>query len=233
MIYDIILIILVLLSVFIGIKKGAAKTILSLCAILLSVAFAIFIARPLSEYLYSSFVKGSVEKDVNSAITAQAETQEFENPISDKYVSAMDYFGKSDEEQDSTCVQLIADKGSDAAGHIVDMYKPAIVGFISAVIAFILFLIFAFLLNLAAKAISKVFRLPVVNFIDKAAGAVVGFIRGILIITAFAMALKILAPVIPADSFFGSNNVSSSSVFAYVYNGGLSDMIQSFVYNLS
>lgn len=233
MIYDIILITLVVLSVFIGIRKGAAKTLLSLAAILLSVAFALFIARPLSEYIYSSFVRDSVESDVNTAIVEQADKAEFENPISEKYVSAMDYFGESDKKMQSACTQLIADKGSDAAGHIVDMYKPAITGFISTVIALILFFIFGFIFNLAAKAISKVFRLPFINFVDKAAGAVVGFLRGILIIAVLAMALKILAPVIPADSFFGSSNISSSSVFAYVYNGGLSAAIQSFIYNLS
>ncbi len=232
MIYDIILIAIILLSVFIGLRKGAAKTLLSIAAILVSISIALVISRPLSEFLYDAVVKGSIEDDVRYSIALSKENEEgFKNPVSSVYVSAMSYFGQSKEETDTTCNELVSEKGIDAAPAVVDVFRPAIVSVVSVVITLILFLILSLVFGLIAKAISKIFRLPFINFADKLAGALLGLLRGVLTVLVIAFLLKLFAPVISSDSFFSAENISTSSVFSYIYNGGLSATIQSFIYN--
>lgn len=235
MIYDIILASLVLVSVFVGIRKGAAKTILSCAAILLAIIISLGVSKPAADFVFDSFVRNSVEDEVSSAIVTQVNSTaesaaELHSPVDDAYVSAMDYFGES-EKAKNKCTQMISEKGREAASDIVNVYRPVIVGFISLIIAIVLFLILAIVFILLAKLIATVFKLPLVNFVDKTAGAFLGLIRGFVIILMLAMILKLLAPVVPAENFFSGENIGSSAVFSYVYNGGVSKAVQSFMYN--
>jgi len=235
MIYDIILVLLVLVSVFLGIKKGAAKTLLSCAAILLAFVVAVGLSKPVSNFVFDSFLRDSVEEEVSSAIVSSAEDKAkdvFNNPMSEHYVSAMDYFSESEEDIENKCKKMISEQGNKAAAGIVELYKPVIIGFVSMIVSASLFIILAIVFLFIARFISKVFKLPIVNFIDKTAGAFLGLARGVIGVTVAGILLKLLAPVVSSDSFFGSQNVSSSAIFSYIYNGGVSEALQSFIYNL-
>jgi len=238
MIYDVILIAFIALSVFFGIRKGAAKTLLSLIAIILALIIAILLSKPLSDFTFETFFRQSLEKKVSDSITdyeAQLEEKaaEFEAPVSDMYLKAMEYFGSSDENIENKCEELISIDGQKAAPKIVDLFKPVITGFIAVIIAILLFIVLAIVLNFLAKPLSIVFRLPFINLADRAAGGIIGFLRGVSTISTLAFILNLLAPFIPADTFFfGSESVSRSYIFSFIYNGGLSDIIQSFIYNI-
>ena len=238
MIYDIILVVLILLSTFIGIRRGAAKTLLSLAAIALSAILAVAFAKALSGIIFESFVRVPLEKEVSKAIANftfdPSKSGNFENPLSAMFLGGMAYFGISYENMQQTCTELIDTKGSDAAGEIVSLYKPVVTGFISVILTIILFIILVIILTLLAKVVAKAFKLPLVNFANTLAGGVLGLVRGVVTVVALAILLNLLAPVIPSDTFFfGSESVSRSSIFAFIYNGGLTAAVQSFVYSFS
>lgn len=235
MLYDIILIGIVLLSFFFGIKNGAAKTLLSLIAIVLSGVLAVAFAKPLAEIVFESFMRSSLEADVSSAIlNYQNGSGEFNNPLATIFLGAMAYFGSSKEAVDASCDDLISQKGEDAAKAIVDLYKPVVTGVVSVILAIVLFILLFIVLRLVAKLVAKVFRLPLVRFADSLAGGVLGLIRGVFTVVALALLIKLLSPLIGAQvPFLSSDTINKSSVFSYIYNGGLTDTVQGFIYSLS
>ena len=236
MIYDIILIAVILVSVFIGVRNGAAKTIVSLLAVFLATTLAISLSKPLADLVFESFIRGSLESKVATAITQSISDagSGFVNPIGKMFLGAMGYFGNSSGALDKSTQSLIAEKGNEAATAIVDMYKPVFVGFVSLIIAILLFIVLWLIFRFLSRPVLKLIKFSFVKSTDKLLGGVLGFARGVVAIVTLAMLLRLLAPVIPADTFFfGSESVNQSSIFTYIYNGGLIASIQSFVYNFT
>lgn len=236
MIYDIILLTVVFISMIIGIRNGASKTIVSLIAVFLAATLAFALSKPLADVVFENFLRGPIESKVADSITETISNKgsEFINPIGRMFLSGMDYFGNSGQSLQSSVDGMIAEKGQQAATAIVDMYKPVIVGFVSLILAIILFVIFAFIFKYLSKPMLRLFDFSLVKSTDKLLGGVLGIARGAVAIVALAMVLRLLAPVIPADTFFfGSKSVNESSIFTYIYNGGLVGSIQSFIYNFT
>ena len=236
MIYDIILIAVILLSVIIGARHGASKTIVSLIAVFLAATLSIALSKPLADIVFENFLRSSLENKVAGAITKSITTAgaEFVNPMGKVYLSAMEYFGNYGQTLNQSIENVIVDSGKEAAAMIVDMYKPVVVGFVSVIIAIVLFIVLAFVFRYLSQPLLKIFKFSLLKRTDKLLGAVLGFARGVVAILTLAMLLKLLAPVIPADTFFfGSESVNKSTIFTYIYNGGLTLSIQSFVYNFT
>lgn len=236
MLYDIILIGIVLLSVFTGIKNGAAKTLLSLIAIAAAGVLAFVLSKPLAELIFESFLRSSLEADVSGAIaSSQSGTAVgFENPLAKIFLGAMAYFGNTQQEMDASCNELISQQGSGAASSIVNLYKPVVTGVISVILTVILFILLFIVLRLVAKLVAKVFRLPFVRFADSLAGGVLGLLRGFAIVLALVLLIKLLSPVLSDNvNILSPDVIEKSSVFSFVFNGGFTDSIQQFIYSLS
>ncbi|MBR3971292.1 MAG: CvpA family protein [Ruminococcus sp.] len=236
MLYDIILIGIVLLSVFAGIKNGAAKTLLSLLAIVGAGVLAVVISKPLADFIFESFMRDSLETDISAAIESYRSggAGDFENPLATIFLGAMAYFGNSKESMDASCSELISQQGEDAAPSIVNLYKPVITGVVSVILTVILFILLFIVLRFIAKLAAKVFRLPLVRFADSLAGGALGLLRGVAVIVALALLLNLLSPMLGGQvSFLSSDSINKSSVFSFIYNGGLTKTIQEFIYSIS
>ena len=232
MIYDIILIAVILVSMIMGIRNGASKTIVSLIAVFLAATLSIALSRPLADMFFENFLRTSLENKVADAITKSVADAgaDFVNPLGKIFLNGFDYFSGSANSVDS----MISAQGAKAASSVVDMYKPVFVGFISLILAIILFVLLAIIFRYLSRPMLKLFKFSFVKKTDKLLGGVLGLARGAVIIVVLAMMLRLLAPVIPADTFFiGSKSVNESSIFTYIYNGGLTASIQSFVYNFT
>ena len=238
MLYDIILIIIVLLSVFMGIRNGASKTLLSLLAIVGAAVLAVLLSKPLAEFIFESFMRSSLEREVGLAIADALKNPEgyqgnFDNPLAAAFVGAMAYLGNPQENVTASCEELIAEKGSDAAPAIVDLFKPVVTGVVSVIAAIILFILLAIILVFISRIIAKAFRLPLIKIADTVAGGVLGFVRGMITVVAIALLLRLLAPVIGQNvPMMSADSINNSAIFSMIYNSSVSHGIQSFIYSI-
>lgn len=238
MIYDLILLIILIVFVVAGIRRGAAKTLLSLVALVASAVLSVALSRFLSQLIFDLFIRGALEDSINSVL-ANAVVGDVAQTAADIIsalpafiLSAMTYFGMPEASFESFCAQSIAEKGEAASTAITDAVMPTVTGAISAVVGIILFIVLTVVLSKVAGIIAKVFRLPVIRIADSLLGGVLGLAEGVLTVFVAVVLLKMFIPLFSGNwTFLSAEYIESSYVFSAFYSGKLTDWIQQFTYN--
>lgn len=239
MLYDIFLIGIIALSVIVGYKKGAAKTILSAAAILLSLAISVIVSRLLSTVIYDAFFKESLQGKVEAALqnsvvgSVADKTVDVLSALPSMIVGAMSYFGLSQPAFESYCQDALSQQGRAASVVITEKLSPVVTGLIALVLSVVLFIVLYFFLRLLIKPVSKIFKLPIIRKPDSFFGGVIGFAKGIVWVLIFAVLLKLVIPFVPASlSFLSEESIEKSFLFSYVYDGRLLGGIKQFIYRI-
>lgn len=239
MLYDVLLIAIIVASVIIGYKKGAAKTILSAASILISVIVALFLARILSGFIYDAFFKETLESKIgtaleNSIVGGVADVAvNVVSAIPSVIVGAMSFFGLSETSFGSYCEFAAFEQGAKAAENIADKLSPVVVGLISIVLSVILFVVLSFILRLLIKPVVRIFKLPLIRTPNSLLGGVLGLVKGVIVVIIIAMLLKLVIPFIPETwTFLSQENIGKSYIFSFIYDGGLLETIRKFIYRI-
>lgn len=239
MLYDILLIGIVALSVIVGYKKGAAKTILSMAAIIVAVVLSVIVSRMLSTVIYDAFFKESLQNKVESALengvvgSVADTTVDVVSALPGLIVGAMSYFGMPQSAFEDYCCDAISQQETAAAVVITEKLSPVVTGLIALVLSIVLFIGLYFLLRLLIKPVSKIFKLPIIRKPDSFLGGLIGFVKGIVWILVFATLIKLIIPFIPSQwSFLSEDAIEKSYIFSYVYSGGLLSNIKQFVFRI-
>lgn len=239
MLYDLLLIGIIALSVIIGYKKGAAKTILSVAAILLSLALAVIISRMMSTLIYDAFFRESLQNKVESALESTVAGSVAQAGVSvvsalpGVVAGAMSYFGVPQSTFDSYCQEALNQQEKAASVVIAEKLSPVVTGLISLVLSVVLFIVLYFILRLLIKPVSKVFKLPIIRKPDSFFGGVLGFVKGIVWVLILAVLLKLVIPFVPSQwGFLSEEAISKSFLFSYVYDGRLLSGIKQFIYRI-
>ncbi len=204
-IIDITCIVLALLFLFFGFRRGFASVLLRFIANLLSAFIARFAALPAATYLYTAFVhapvqtklfelfpSGSVEGNIAAIIDSAKES------VPDSAYKIADYFQMfTDELLDPDKVHTVAQLESAYV-------QPILTKVIVIITTVGLFLVLSVILGLIANMINKHFfenkdgKLGTVN---KVLGGVFGLARGMIPIAAGCMILNVLASLADQSAF--------------------------------
>ncbi len=156
---DMILIALIILFVWLGIRKGFVKTVFGLCSIVISIALALSLHPMVSEQLEVSPAKDFVHEQVLGMLPDGEMTDSLALP------------------------DFLQDSVSEAEANTKDAIAGGIAGMalkiISIILVFLLVQLILWILSLALKLIT---RLPVIHGFDKLLGGIVGAVSGILVI---------------------------------------------------
>ncbi len=239
MLYDVLLIAIIIASVIIGYKKGAAKTILSAAAILVSAVVALFLSRILSQFIYDAFFREALESKIsttleNSIVGGVADAAvNVVSAIPGVIVGAMSFFGLSESSFENYCEFAVSEQGTAAAENIADKLSPVVVGLISIVLAVVFFVVLSFILRLLIKPVQKIFKLPLIRTPNSLLGGVLGLVKGTVTVLLIAVLLRLAMPFIPASwTFLSQESIDKSYIFSFVYDGGLLRCIQEFIYRI-
>ena len=231
MILDIIMIAIVALFLFIGLRRGIAKTLYGLASIVLSGILAYFSGRFFANLLYKNLIYKSISEGVTNAVSNTAHSSESVaqgvlDGIPDFFSGILSMFGISGKTL-STSIDV---KSSSEAitSSINSVVAPIIVSVFSALFIIVLFLIFLLLFKLLGRHILRLFELPVIRWINAFLGGVFGLGEGIVLVFAAIIVLRMVLPLCE-HPFITNDMINSSYLFKTIYNSGFASLITNVV----
>lgn len=199
-VFDVIVLLIVALTVFLGYRRGFLRTIVQLVGCLLALILAFSFSQTVSTWVYDTMLRDTVYEKIETAW--QDTTASGAATLSDKVESmteALPGFVKSvwDPESVTKELQQFLNSGETAQSASVFLTDTVLRPILVTVIRFIAFLILYALLMVAVKLLVKLIkplsRLPLIRQADGVLGAVSGFLKGILFAFVAVTILQLLA----------------------------------------
>lgn len=208
-IIDIIIILLIALSVYLGYKRGFVKTVFS-C---FSLVIALFSASVFGPYI-GAFIKttpvygtmaGSIKAEISEYFDDALENgQELshtkDGDESSALASSLFRFG-FDMQQVKEGYENALESGAENAKEQISekMTDKALSCFANALGMLIAFILSLILLRVISSLLSQVVKLPLLSTLNRLSGLVAGFVFGVFGVFVLCMAVEILLPFIPKN----------------------------------
>ena len=223
---DIILAIIIILPVILGIKRGFVKTVMGLVSVLIAICASYILTPYLSplcrDKIVEPYMRTPVESQIESMLDASGETFDTESlenlsEIPDVVKNICDTFGidiqdiKSNEEIDK---QSPDQSISDHITELILSRTAYIIAFISVFIAA------AIVLRIITIILCAICKMPILNSINRIAGAVFGFCFGGISAFVIAKLLILLLPTLVSvnPELFGGAAEQSVLLIGNLFN---------------
>ncbi len=216
-IFDAIIVLIVVISTLLAIKKGFAKIIFGVLAIVLSVVLSFSFSTPLANFTYDKVVYPAVNskivETVNETITKTSEN------ISEAVSNSLPSFVKNDADKLGINLDsLISGEGVIDAENLAEnicqnVVKPVAFPLIKTIITIVLMVVLFIVLKFLAKLLGKVFSFSFVGKINKTLGGIVGLLRGIAIAVLFVYILNLIISITGGFWIFTAENVEKTKLF--------------------
>lgn len=199
-IMDIIVIGIIIVSTFIGYKRGLINVIFNLCAFLIALIITIFLYTPIT-----NFVIENTEFD-----------EKIENVIIEKGVSNEE--GNSTEESvvDKYILQSITDTKNEIVQSTSAIIAQKVIGIITAIV---LFIVVRIILIFAKALINGIASLPIIKQLNEVGGLVYGILMGLIIVYVILAVLYFVISVNNTGTI--ANAINTSIITKILYSNNL------------
>ena len=224
---DLLTIAVIAVFVFIGFKKGVARTALSFVSKMLSLMISILLSKPIAESFYESSIKPSLISKIDSAIKTAAQTQK-QNVLDEIIKTFPSFIRNSIPNFDITNQTLnhAITKGSNAVEGVL---RPVIISFATLIISIILFLAISITAKIIINIVCDKMDVVTKGMVDSFFGSLVGLIEGFIVIIAAAFILRIALPHMQEPpQLFSDESITQSYVFKGIYD---SDILREIIVN--
>lgn len=228
MIFDIILVVIFLLMIIIGAHRGAIKSLAGIIASVIAYLAAAALGAMAANAAYDSLIRPAV----NDAIS-----QSLSNIGTDAAGSVLDSMPKwisglldvSGADFSKMMEQPIAAVGDTVTQAVDTAIRPLAIGILTICITIILFLLLFIILRfLIAKPLNALFRVPVLNGINRFFGGVIGAVEAFLLVSMAAYLIKlILTHSGTRFGWFSESTIFNSFIFYHFYSGNIFTWISS------
>lgn len=223
---DILLVAIIALSVWLGIKRGFIKTVIGLVGIFLVFLLAWRLSVPVGGYIDSKLINPSLRSSAASSISEkigvelqdgdeEAQLEAFEgeiaeyNKTSEKGIFSV--FGVSSQE-----IKNLTDGASEgivkSMFSLVDRASAGISRIIAVVLLLVLGSVALWLIKLLVTPLLKAIRL---KKLDTVLGCILGVIRGIVIVLLLGFVLRVAQPII--EEKLPPSKINDTILFKYAY----------------
>lgn len=230
MIFDVFVILIFIGLIILNIYRGAARSLARFIASLISYFAATAIGQWLSLLAYNLIVQPAIEKAVANAVNGVS------GDAAEGIVSALPSWltGLADlKAEDIT--NAFSEPISNVNGTITDAVntavKPVACGILTFFITILVFLFFMLILQkILVKPLAALFRFPVLNVINRVAGAIIGLIDAVLLVCMAAYLIKLILVNVGSDSsWFNESTINNSFIFYHFYSGNIFTWISSLI----
>jgi|GEM_PF-2861752 len=175
---DLVLLVVLLISLVKGSKKGFVHSLLDLATYVVTVLVAAFLCKAFAQIIYNKYIRDKLI-EVISVKMATGTAGEIIEKLSSGFVGTLlKISGSSDK---LTFYLDAAKSGSSAASLIVDnILKGPVLVAVKAVFFVITFVIVRIAARIIIKITDVINKLPVIGSLNKLLGAVVGFAEGFI-----------------------------------------------------
>ncbi len=205
---DIFIVLFMMLSIFIGYKRGLIKVGIRLFALIIALLLTIILYKPIARVVMD---KTQLDENISNTIYSKISDKDFNNiSDQDKKENKLLLIGED------YIKQAIDEKKSDVARFVSDSLAVTIVELAIFISLLIVLRILLIIMNLLADFIGN---LPIIKQFNKVGGFVVGLLEGIVIIYAvFAICFLL-------DPFAGNGNIGktiqSSTLGEMIYDNNI------------
>lgn len=224
--FDVVIILVVLLIIFISYKKGFALSVLGVIAWILALTIANAAAPITSEFAYD-YVESIFLGDVDNTLDTDVSFGDIEENIKSLYeelptitVNTMEFFGNTSEKVTENIKIKFSEATVITVRSIVDVaIKPVILSLLKSIFFLIFFIILLPLFQLLAKILSKFFKIPILSSLDKLLGGLLGLIKAIIFVVILSVALQLfITATNNQNEFMNYEILNSSYIFSLVDN---------------
>ena len=206
---DLLILILMIVSVYFGYKKGFLKTITGVLSIVLSLVIAVTFYQPVEEYIKKTAVYEYVYDNVNS----QLETPDEETNMISEY-------GAGKLNLPRNFLKTIQGKANNTKENITTTIADFAAGSAVKIISMLLVFLAARLIIFGILAIAGLIKkLPIIGWSDRVLGVLFGFVRGFLIIYLLLAVITVSAQI-KSDNF-AARAVKQSEFAKIMYNNNV------------
>jgi len=217
---DAAIILLLILFIFLGVRRGFVKTIIKLVGTLAAMVVAALLSAAVAAFIFDSFISANIANAI-------------EDKIRESGGSITESVGNFVEEMPAPVAQAIKSfvgepedmvKAVNGATHeritgedIVRCAIRPVAVFLLRIVAFIILFIAAMIaVFFVSRILDRVMKLPALNQINKVLGGVAGAVQGVFVIFALAAFLYIYAMSSPADAVISQNDLNNSLIIGFV-----------------
>lgn len=217
MIADIIIIIILLLFISIGIRRGIVKTLLNVAEIVITCFASSHLSKFLAKLIYETFLKQTVSANIDSMIWSNGAEYALSNCL-----TALPQWAKGIVEgavklfnndfwrvlfkfDDKVYTSFIG----KSAEYIKNLVQELCVSVFGMILLILLFIIIFILVRKLLRPVAGVCKLPVLKQIDRFFGGLLGFVYGI-IITILAVNIFYAVVIMPNPQFAQSEMLNGN-----------------------
>lgn len=212
MIIDIIIIVLIILSTFLGYKKGLVGVAFKILSFILALLITLILFKPVSNYIINNtkidetIQSAIIEKLSGSKINDEGKIDKENAQIPEVMI---DYINKS---IDDTLNQT---KDSITTQIAINLTQSSI-NIITMVALFIVTRLILFVISLVLNAMTE---LPIIKQVDEIGGTIYGILRAIVLIYVIFAILTFVLPMIQNDNII--NTINNSIIASFMYNNNI------------
>lgn len=203
--FDVVIVIIFIIFAVNGIKKGFIKSICGVGITILSIVLALNLNEPLAQYFRSTVVYEQLTENLNEKIQGYVTDSMNEGSLDELFEQApaglsaiLSGFGTNTEEVAQKYREMITAGEENISAKIYDyIVEPAAKSLSSVLAILVVFLASIILLNIAVKLLDLIFKLPVLNFANKAGGLAVGIVMALLVSFVLCMVVTLATPYLP------------------------------------
>ncbi|MBP3685767.1 MAG: CvpA family protein [Clostridia bacterium] len=228
---DLILLVLIGLFAFIGYKKGALATLISLVGGIAAVFLALFLAKPLAAPVSENLVYDAVKAPIEESIVAFAEenggTVDLVTEPPKELQAILDTF--------SIDLKLPAADANVPEKIAETIARPASETISFALVFLVLFFVFSIAVRILIRLAQKFNRIPLLGSANRALGLVLGGVRGLFFAWALASAFHLMLPglaVSEGNLLYGFEE-TSTLLYRFLYQFNPITFLSSTLMNLN
>ena len=214
---DIGFVIIILLCVVFGYKKGFFKSIAGFIGAVIAMFLAWVLAGLIANALYQGVFK--LIDNISSVLSNDA-LASFPEKAAQVVANLPGFLSNTLNNQGITSSQIeqsLQAAGSNAAPATADLISPAVIWLLQLLLTVILFFILVILVRLVIKLIGNVFRLPILRQVDGILGGLFGIFKGVVYIFLACILLQLLMPVIGNSSEPMKQVLDNSFIYQFIF----------------
>ncbi len=216
---DIGFVIIILLCVVFGYKKGFFKSIAGFIGAVIAMFLAWVLAGLIANALYQGVFREKLIDNISAVLSNDA-LASFPEKAAQVVANLPDFLSNTLSNQGITSSQIeqsLQAAGNNAAPATADLISPAVIWLLQLLLTVILFFILVILVRLVIKLIGNVFRLPVLRQVDGILGGLFGIFKGVVYIFLACILLQLLMPVIGNSSEPMKQVLDNSFIYQFIF----------------
>lgn len=204
---DIILVAVIVLSAFLGSRRGFMRVLLELIGFIAVILLASWASKQLAPVIFEKHIGPGIEQKIEQNLDVDCDVSQLYQSLPSYLTFALDTSGMDEETVQNFVNEQLESGSKDIAPAITDnVVRPILTSVISAVLMFAIFLIGMFLVRLLARWINSLIRhTPIVGKLNTLLGTVFGALKGIIIAMALVWLLGALTSLLP-EGLLGITN---------------------------